>query len=68
MYRVSTCSRVEHCLAGPGQLLDGVHDFDLFGHPEALEQRLVGELVDAGLVAAQIDGNPVGLLVIERRE
>ena len=35
---------------------------------QVLQQRLVGELVDAGLVAAQVDRHAVGRLVVERRQ
>ena len=35
---------------------------------QVLEQRLVGELVDARLVAAQVDRHAVGHFVVERLE
>ena len=56
---------LEHRLARLGKLLNGVHDDDLVGNAQVLQQRLVGELVDARLVAAQVDRHAVGRLVVQ---
>jgi len=46
--------------AGPGQLLYGIHDHEFVRDAEVLDQICVRDFVDARLVAAEIDGNPVG--------
>ena len=56
---------LEHRLARPGELLHRVHDDDLILNAQVLEQRRVGELVNARLVPAQVDRHAVGDLVIE---
>ncbi len=55
---------LQHRLAGSGQLLDGVHDLDLFAPAQACEQSFVGQAVDARLVASQVDGDAVRCLVV----
>ena len=52
-------------LAGPGQLLHGVHDHRVVD-PQVLQQGLVGELVDPRLVAAQIDRHAIRDFMVQR--
>ena len=56
---------LQHSLARLGELLDRVHNADLIVDSEMVDQGLVGELVNASLVAAQVNGDTVGLLVVE---
>ncbi len=59
---------LEHRLAGPGQLLHGVHDRHVVLDAQVPDQGLVGDAMDARLVAAQIDRHAVRLLVVQRLE
>ena len=56
---------LQYGLAGLGQLLDGVHDDHLILDVQVLQQGLVGQLVNARLVAAQIDRHPIGRFVVQ---
>ena len=51
--------------AGPGQLLYGIHDHDVVRNAEVLDQICVRDFVDARLVSAEIDGDPVGFLMVQ---
>ena len=51
-----------------GQLLHQVHDDDFLIETQPVNQLAVGDLVDARLVAAEVDGDAVGLAVVEGRE
>jgi len=55
----------EHCFAWPGQLLDRVENGDFFSQTEVFDQSGVGGLVNSGLESAEIDGDPVGRLVVQ---
>jgi hypothetical protein len=57
---------LQHRLRGPGQLLHEVHDDEFLVQPKEVEEPAVGKLVDARLIAAEVDGNAVGLAVVER--
>ena len=59
---------LEHRLAGPRQLLHGVHDRDVVLDAQVPDQGLVGDAVDARLVAARVDRHAVRLLVVQRLE
>jgi hypothetical protein len=58
----------EQRLARLRQLLDRVHNLNLVLNAQMCDQRLIGELVNAGLVATQIDRNAVGLFVAQGAE
>ena len=55
-------------LARPGKLLHGVHDDHRVVDSQKFRHRLVGKLVDARLVPAQIDRHAIGNLVVEGRQ
>ena len=57
---------LQHRLGWPGELLDGIHDENLVPNPQVLQQCLVGKLVDAGLVASQVDRHAIGRFVVDR--
>ena len=57
---------LQYRLARLGQLLHGVHDDDAVLDAQVLDERLVGELMDARLVSAQVDRHAVGDFVVDR--
>jgi len=59
---------LEYGLARSGKLLDGVHDLDLFDQSQMVQQCLVRVLVDARLVAAQIDRHAILFAVVQGRQ
>jgi hypothetical protein len=54
-----------HHIADLGQLLNGIHDDEVVANAQVVNQGLLREFVDARLVAAEVDGNPVRLLVVQ---
>jgi hypothetical protein len=56
---------LQDLVAGAGKLLDGVHDADFVHDAKVFDQRTVGVLVNAGLVAAKVNRHPIGYFVIE---
>ncbi len=56
---------LQHCFAGVCQLLYRIHDLYVVRYAQVFDQRLVGKLMDTCLVAAQIQGDPVRLLMVQ---